>query len=408
MALYSYIAFNRKGKEEKGVIDASSVNSAKIKLKGLGLYVKQIKEDKQKQQRELFPFLTKFTQKITRKEVGLFVKQLSSLLGAGLPLDQALKSIVEQTENKVFAKVIVEIRASITEGTSLSEAIRKHPEIFPNQYSSLISVGEKTGEYEVTLDRLAELEEKSSSLKSKVQVAMIYPLIMGALSLFVTIFLLTVVIPQIQELFMQFDAQLPLITRVVIGLSNLIVHYWWLLILIIFAFFYLFIRFKATKKGKVFLDKLVVRIPLIGDMKKKVMVSDFARNLSVLLTNGVPLVSSLQIVNSIVEHSIFKDELSQSITKVKEGGSFSDSLKESVILPTMVLGMISAGEKSDKIPQMMNKLSEIYDEEVDNVIKSMTQSLEPIMIIIMGGLIFTIMAAIMTPMYQLTQQLQSL
>ena len=408
MALYSYIAFNRNGKEKKGVIDANSLNSAKSKLKSLGLYVKYIEIDKKHRKGSITTLFSKFNQRISRRDVGLFIKQLSFLLGAGLPLDQALKNIIEQVENENFAKILVEIRADVTEGDSLSKAIKKHPEVFTNQYPSLISVGERTGQYEATLDRLAELEEKSSNLKSKVQVAMIYPLIMGLLSLFVTIFLLTVVIPQIQELFLQFDAKLPLITRIVIGLSNLIVNYWWLLLLIVSGLFYSFIRFKSTPKGKLLLDRYMIRMPLLGNMKKKVMISDFARNLNILLNNGVPLVTSLQIVSSIIENSIFEDELKKSIDRLKEGDSLSNALKDSSILPVMVTSMIAAGEKSDKIPQMMEKLSQIYDDEIDNVIKSLTQSLEPIMIIIMGGLIFTIMAAIMTPMYQLTQQLQKL
>jgi len=408
MPLYTYVAFSKKGKEEKGIVDANNLQGARNKLKAKGLYVRTITEDKEKKDRELFPFLSKLLYRIPRKEVGLFARQLGTLLGAGIPLDKSLSNIIDQVENEFFKKVIIEIKGAITEGSSLSGAMEKHPDIFPSQYPSLISVGEKTGEYETTLNRLADLEEAATELKSKVQVAMIYPLIMGALSLFVAVFLLAVVIPQIQELFSQFDAKLPLITRIVIGLSNLIINFWWLLILGFGGSIYAFIRFKNSESGKKKWDVFVLQIPVFGTLFKKVLISSFTRNLGVLLTNRVPLITSLQIVSRIVNNYIFQTEISTAIEKIKEGAKLSDSFQGSKILSPMVIGMVSAGEISDKVPEMMNKLADIFDEEVNNAVKSMTQSLEPIMIVVMGGLIFTIMAAIMTPMYKLTKEIQNL
>jgi general secretion pathway protein F len=408
MALYTYIAVNRKGKEEKGIIDANSVQNARGKLKSKGLFVKSIAADREKEEKELFPFLAKFFYRIPRKEIGLFTKQLGTLLGAGIPLDRSLGNIIDQTENPNFKKIIIQMKADITEGTSLSESMKKHPDIFPEQYPSLVSVGERTGNYELTLNRLADLEEKSNNLKSQVQVAMVYPLIMGSLSMFVSVFLLTVVIPQIQELFAQFDAKLPLITRIVIGLSNLLINFWWAIILGFISVYYVFSRWKTSVEGKKKWDSFILKVPVFGNMLKKVMISNFARSLAVLLVNRVALISSLQISSKIVSNHIFEKEISTAVERIKEGGKLSESFQDSQILPQMVLGMIGAGEVSDQVPQMMEKLSEIYEGEVNNAIKSMTQSLEPIMIIVMGGLIFTIMAAIMTPMYKLTQELQNL
>ncbi|MBK7056366.1 MAG: type II secretion system F family protein [Leptospiraceae bacterium] len=408
MALFTYVAFNKTGKEVKDIIEANNLQGARNKLKAKGLYVRVIKEDAEKKERELFPFLAKFLYRIPRKEVGLFVRQLGTLLGAGIPLDRSLNNISEQIENRNFKKVIMDIRAGITEGQSLSQAMARYPDVFPDQYSSLISVGEKTGEYENTLIRLADLEEAANDLKSRVQVAMIYPLIMGMVSLFVAVFLLVVVIPQIQELFSQFEAELPLITRIVIGISSAIINFWWLMIGSVFGAYYAFNRFKTSEEGKKKWDRFFLKVPVFGTLTKKVLISTFARNLSVLLINRVPLIVSLSIVAKIVGNYIFQVEIQTAIDKIKEGGKLSDSLQGSVILTPMVLGMISAGEASDTVPKMMDKLSDIFDKEVDNAIKSMTQSLEPIMIIVMGALIFTIMAAIMTPMYKLTQEIQNL
>jgi type II secretory pathway component PulF len=340
--------------------------------------------------------------------VGLFSKMLGTLLGAGIPLDRCLMSIIDQVENVYLKKVIIEMRADITEGLSLSESMKKHPTVFPDQYPSLIAVGESTGNYEDTLHRLAELEEKSAELKSKVQVAMIYPVIMGALSLAVSVFLLIVVIPQIEQLFASFNATLPLITRIVIGLSYFLTNYWWLIIISLIGGSLGFAKWKATENGIKVWDRFLLKVPVIGSLLKKVLVSNFARNLSILLMNRVPLIVSLNIVSDVVNHTVFREEITAAIIKIKEGGKLSDSLQGSQILSQMVLGMLNAGEASDKVPEMMTKLSEIYESEVDTAIKSLTQSLEPIMILVMGGIIFTIMAAIMTPMYKLTQEIQNM
>ncbi|MCB1140732.1 MAG: type II secretion system F family protein [Leptospiraceae bacterium] len=408
MALYQYTAFNKKGKEEKGIIDANSLLAARNKLKAKGLYVRTMVEDHEKKEREMFPALSRILYRIPRKTVALFVRQLGTLIGAGIPLDRSINNIIDQTENQNFKKVAIEMKTAITEGSSLSQAMEKHPTVFPRQYPSLISVGERTGEYEKTLMRLADLEEASLELKNKVQVAMIYPFIMGLLSMSVAIFLLTVVIPQIQELFSQFDAELPLITRVVIGLSYVLTHYSLLILAVIFGVIFGIYKFKNSKSGRPKWDSFVLSIPIFGSLTRKVLVSNFARNLSVLLGNRVNLIVSLEIVGIAVSNSIFESEIKSAVMKIKEGGKFSDAFAGSQILTPMVLGMIAAGELSDTVPKMMDKLADIYDSEVNNAIKSMTQSLEPIMIVVMGGLIFTIMAAIMTPMYKLTQEIQNL
>jgi general secretion pathway protein F len=406
MPLFTYTAFNKRGKEEKGLIDANNIQAARSKLKAKGLYVKNIQEDQEKKERELFPFLAKLLYRIPRKDVGIFSKQLGTLLGAGIPLDKSLSSIVDQTENIPLRKVIIQMKADITEGMSLSDSMKKYPEVFPEQYPSLISVGEQTGDYEMTLNRLADLEEKSNEIKGKVQVAMVYPFIMGGLSVLVTIFLMIVVIPQIKELFDDFEQELPPITQIVIWISDTLVSYGvWIfigVILVIFGFVY----YKNTPDGKKSWQTFVLKIPLFGVLIKKVMISNFARSLAVLLQNRVPLLSSLVIVGRIVNNIVFQREIDDAIVKVKEGGKLSDSLQNSEILPQMVIGMIAAGEVSDTVPQMMSKLAEIYEREADNTIKSLTQSLEPIMIIVMGSLIFGIMVSIMLPMYTLAQNVQ--
>ncbi|EQA43740.1 type II secretion system protein F [Leptospira broomii serovar Hurstbridge str. 5399] len=408
MALYTYIAFNRKGKEEKGIIDAPNIQSARTKLKSKGLYVRLISEDTERKDRELFPFLANLLYRVPRKVIGMFCRQLGTLVGAGIPLDKSLANIVEQTDHEVFRKVVVAMQADITEGSSLSDAMKKHPQIFPNQYPSLVSVGERTGDYETALIRLAEMEEKNQELKSKVTTSLVYPIIIFVLLFAVVIFLLTTVVPQIEQLFIQFDAPLPLITKIVIGSSRIVTDWWFLLFPLLIITISGFLYYKSTPDGKLAWERFILKIPIISGLSKKVLISNFARNLGILLTNRVPLIISLQIVEQIVDHTIFGEEIRNAASRIREGEKLSSSFLSSEILPQMVLGMMSAGEVSDRVPEMMNKLAEIYDSEVDNSLKAMTQAIEPLMLVFMGFAIGIIMASIIVPMFSLTQNLKGI
>ncbi|EPG75872.1 type II secretion system protein F [Leptospira fainei serovar Hurstbridge str. BUT 6] len=408
MALYTYIAFNRKGKEEKGIIDAPNIQSARTKLKSKGLYVRLISEDTERKDRELFPFLANLLYRVPRKVIGMFCRQLGTLVGAGIPLDKSLANIVEQTDHDVFRKVVVAMQADITEGSSLSDAMKKHPQIFPNQYPSLVSVGERTGDYETALIRLAEMEEKNQELKSKVTTSLVYPIIIFVLLFGVVIFLLTTVVPQIEQLFIQFDAPLPLITKIVIGSSRIVTDWWFLLFPLLIISISGFLYYKSTAEGKLAWERFILKIPIISGLSKKVLISNFARNLGILLTNRVPLIISLQIVEQIVDHTIFGEEIRNAASRIREGEKLSSSFLSSEILPQMVLGMMSAGEVSDRVPEMMNKLAEIYDSEVDNSLKAMTQAIEPLMLVFMGFAIGIIMASIIVPMFSLTQNLKGI
>ncbi|PKA19652.1 type II secretion system F family protein [Leptospira haakeii] len=408
MALFTYTAFNKKGKEEKGIIDAPNIQSARAKLKSKGFYVRQISEDAERKDRELFPFLAKLLYRVPKKIIGLFSRQLGTLLGAGIPLDKSLSSIIEQTDHEVFRKVVIAMQADITEGSSLSDSMRKHPDVFPNQYPSLVSVGERTGDYETALMRLAEMEEKNLQLKGKVTTALVYPGIIFCLLQIVIIFLLTTVVPQIEHLFIEFNATLPLITQIVIGSSRILTGYWFLIFPMIGAGVVGFFFYKSTPEGKEKWEKFVLRIPIIRTLNKKVLISNFARNLGILLTNRVPLIISLQIVEQIVNHSVFGQEIRNACDRIREGEKLSAAFTGSEILPQLVLGMMSAGEVSDRVPEMLNKLAEIYDQEVDSALKNATQAIEPLMLVFMGFAIGIIMAAIIVPMFSLTQNLQGI
>lgn len=408
MPIYRYNAFNRKGKEEKGIVDASSPAAARRVLRGKGLYVKVLEEDQEKKDRELFPFLAKILYRVPRRDVGLVARQLGTLLNAGLPLDRSLANIIDQTENEYLKKALIEVRSKVVEGEKLSEALKRHPAIFPPLYYNLISVGERTGTYEDSLLRLADLEESNEQLRLKVTTALFYPIIMLSLLGAILVFLLAVVFPQIQQMFVQMNAELPLITRIVLSASNMLTTPWKVLtvVLIVGGISYFFQRWKATPEGSVAYENFMLKVPVVGSLKRKVVLARFSRNLGVMLANRVPLITALQVVSQVVEHRIFEKEVETAIVRIKEGSKMTEGFADSTIVTHMLMGMLSAGEVSDTVPEMINRIADVLDQEVDAAIQKMSTLLEPAMIVLMGGAIVIIMAAILLPMYNLTKQLQ--
>lgn len=407
MPIYKYSALNRNGKLVKGVIDAQNAAQARKLLRSRNLFVKTLEEDIEVRERELFPFLSKFIYRIPRKDIALFARELGTLLEAGIPLEKSLANIIEQTENLYLKKALIQIRNDVLQGESLSRAIAKHSTVFPEIYSQIIQIGEQTGNYETSLLRLADLEEANLKLRNKVLTAMFYPLVMLFFLGAILVFLLSVVVPQIQEMFIQLNIELPLITRLVIGFSNLFLSY---RILFVFLFaglvIFLFQRWYNTQEGRRKVEAFLLGIPLLGGVLRKVLLARFSRNLGVMLESRVPLLTSLQIVAGIVGNSLFREEILSAIEKIKEGYRISEAFQNSRILTYMVKGMLAAGESSDTLDKMVLKISDILEDEIDATIQRFSTLIEPVMIILTGVFIAIIMSAILLPIYNLTRYIE--
>ncbi len=407
MPIFHYQALDRKGRKNKGIIDAPHLTSARSILRGRGLYPRSLKQDAEKRERELFPALTRLLYSVSRRDVAFFARRLGTLLEAGLPLDRSLANVLVQTENDYLKKALIEIRSDIVEGDTLSVAMQKHPSIFPPVYHHLVSVGEKTGTYEKSLLRLAELEESNEKLRSKIVSASIYPVIMLFLLGGILAFLLAVVFPQVKQLFLELDAELPLITKIVIGISDLVTSQWSILLIVAAGIaVYFFLQWKKKSPGREKWEKFVLGLPILGILVQKVLIARFSRNLGVMLESRVPLIAALQVVAKVVRHHIFSAEILDVTEKLKEGKSLSESFQKSSILNIMVLGMLSAGESSDTVPLMVSKVAEVTERDVETSVERASTLLEPIMIMVMGLMIVIIMTAILLPMYSLTNQLQ--
>ncbi|MDH4263792.1 MAG: type II secretion system F family protein [Spirochaetia bacterium] len=406
MPIYQYSAFDSSGKEVKGVIDAPNAQNAQGKLKKQNLYIKELKEDTAKRDRELFPFLSKIINRIPRKDIGLFARQLATLLGAGIAINDALSDIVEQTNNKQFQKIIIEVKSQIIEGKSLSESLAQHGDIFPPIYENMVKIGEATGNYESLLGRLADVEDKNADLRGKVTSSLVYPIIMLVMSIGTVLFLLTFVIPQITSIFKNFDAPLPLPTRIVMWWSDLMISTWPLMVFGILGAVYGVYAFKKTQAGKIKMDQFLIKMPVFGKLLIKLEVSRFTRNLGILLLSNVPLLKALEIVTATAGNEVFRKELQLASKKVEEGNKLIDSLKNSTFIPHMIKGMMSAGESTDRLGELTIKAADIQENELDTTIRGLTAALQPIIIVFLGGVVFFILISVMLPIFKLSSLIQ--
>lgn len=361
-----------------------------------------ISEVKRKAVEIKIPFL-KF-ESVPLKELAIYSRQLSVLIDAELPLIQSLTILSEQTKNKYFKKVINTIRADVEGGATLNQAKRKFPKVFDNLYCNLVASGEQSGSLDVMLRRLAEYLEQTVKLRAQVKQAMAYPSAVLIFSLVVTIFMLWKVVPVFSNIFLEMGAGLPTLTAVIVALSDIVQNYILFIVLGIVALIFLFRYIKRTEAGGRVVDSLTLRVPLFGKLLEKVALSRVTRTLSTLLSGGVPMLESLKITSSTAGNVIIEGHIMGARKQVAEGTSLTDALRETGRFPFMLVQMTGVGEATGSLDEMLAKLADFYDEEVEGSVAALLSILEPILLIFVGGLIGTIVISMYLPIFQLMQQ----
>ncbi len=398
MLNFSYEAKDPKtGKKVKAQVQAENEQAAAKLIRDQGLTPLSIEADKVGGSRRF--------RRIKTKDKVLFSRQLSTLINAGLPLVQSLRSVSQQTTNKAFKMVINQIITDVEAGTSFSAALEKHPTVFNRVYVSLIAAGEASGTLDTGLERLADQQEKDADIISKVRGAMIYPLIVLLVMLSVVTFMIVKVLPQVQSIYAGLPgASLPLITRILLFISNIMTHYWWALLigLVVLAFFGS--RWARTLGGRSIIDKAKMKAWPIGNLYMKMYMARFARTGTTLVGAGVPLLQVLEITAEAVDNVHISKSLHHAIEKVKGGKALSDSIDNDPNFLELVPNMLRIGEQSGAMETMMAKVADYYEKEVDNEIKNISTIIEPVMMIIMGIMAITIVAAILLPIYGLVNQ----
>lgn len=399
MLTYQYTARNpATGQQVKALVEAESEGSAAKLISGQGLVPVDIKLEGSGN----FGFMGKLTNHVKAKDRVLFSRQLSTLINAGLPLLQALRSVNKQTVSKPLKVVLTQIIGNVEGGATLSSSMAKHPRVFNQVYISLIAAGETSGTLDAALERLAIQQEKEADLNAKIRGAMTYPLIVLLVMGGVVGFMVVKVLPQVKVIYDGIKgASLPLITRILLAFSDFVIHFWWLVIIIVVVLAFLGTRWARTGPGKEVIDKAKMKAWPIGPLFMKVYMARFARTGTTLVASGVPLLQMLSITAEAINNVHIERSIKKASEKVKGGKSLADSIENDPNFLPLVPNMLRIGEQSGAIEQMMEKLADYYEKEVDNEVAAISSIIEPVMMVILGVVAFIIVAAVLLPIYSL-------
>jgi general secretion pathway protein F len=397
MPVYKYKAIDESGKAVQGVIDAESPKGATEKLKRQGVFLSSLHEAKEGRSRSFNPF-----KGIKISELAVTTRQFSTLISAGLPLEASLSALSEQTEDNKLGQVLAEVRERVSEGSSLANALSEHKDIFSDLYINIVKAGEASGSLDIVLLRLADFLETQAALTSRVKGALIYPMFMFFIGGGVLFFTMTYVIPRIAKIFEESQSSLPLMTLILIKISDFLNNYILLILLFVIILVFASIRFNRTDRGKMFFDRLMLKVPVFGKLTSMVAISRFTRTLGTLLSSGIPLLDALEIGEAVMGNKVYRKTLQKVRDNVREGSSLAQPLKESGVFPPLVTRMIAVGEQTGEMEAMLSKVADIYDQQVDTMVSTLTSLLEPVMIVIIGAVMAFIVFAVLLPIFNLT------
>jgi len=397
MPVYIWKGKNSLGEKRKGEVEAPDRAAALAQVKRLRIADPVIKE----KPKDLLAGVAFFQPKVTGKDVVIFTRQLSTMIDAGLPLVQALEILEKQQENVTFKKILNSIRADVEAGSTMADAMRKHPKVFDNLFTNMIEAGETGGILDTILSRLAVFMEKAMALSKKIKGAMTYPTICLSLSVIILAVILIFVIPVFSEMFTSFGKALPLPTQIVIDLSNFVKAYILYIIIALIALVFAFKKFYDTEKGRLSVDRILLVSPLVGELLRKVAVSKFTRTLGTMLHSGVPILEALQVVARTANNKVVERAVYRVADSIAEGRPIAEPLEESGVFPNMVVQMIRVGESVGALDTMLDKIADFYDEEVDQAVDNITSAIEPLMMVVLGGLIGGVVIAMYLPIFQI-------
>jgi len=405
MPVYEYKALDKNGKSRKGIIDADSSSAARKKLRAGGNYPIAIQESSARSRRREGRGAASlgFFERVKSKEIHIFTRQLATLLGAKIPLVPSLNSLISQTTNPAFKKIIAQIKESVNEGNTLNGAMAEHPRVFSNIYLNMVRAGEASGSLDIVLERLADFGEKQEALKGRLSAALIYPCVMALICVGVLFILITYIIPNITQVFVEMDQLLPLPTRILIGVSDFLSAYWLVVVVFLVAVIAAGRLFIRSRYGRRLWDYLLLRMPVTGAVLQKIILTRFASTLGSLLESGVGLIASMEIVKTIMNNSQISQVVDDAIVQIREGKSITVSLGNSPWFPPMFVQMVGVGEQAGSLEKMLTKVADAYEREVESAVMGMTALIEPIMIVGMGGVVGVIILSILLPIFEMNQ-----
>lgn len=401
--LYAYKARNLSGNLVSGRVEAEDQGAAISLLREKNFFVVEIKPVRSLS----LDFSKLLGFKIKVKDLAVFCRQFATMSEAGIPLLQCLNILAQQTENKQLRKILQEVVTDVEKGKSLSEAFRSHREHFPEIFLNMLVAGEISGTLDVALGRLATHFERENELREKIKSAMTYPLVVAGMAFLAVIALLVLVVPIFVDIFTQMGATLPLPTRILIAVSNLLSKFWYLIVFGLVALFFGLKKLAATERGKKFVDNLVLRLPVFGPLVKKAVVARFARTLATLLRSGIPLIQSLETVEAVTGNTIAAQEIAAARANIREGERMAPIFLQSKIFPPMAVHMLAVGEESGAVDDLLDRAAMFYEQEVEAMIGRLSSLVEPFLIAGVGLMVAFIALSIYLPLFSMAGAMQA-
>lgn len=426
MPNFQYAALDAKGEETTGLIPANSEAEAIQQLRSKGLYPTQISEEGKgkkgaktvaplKRSAKAKPKASKSNLggRVKPKNLMIFTRQLATLIDSGLPLLRSLTVLEKQEPNPVLRATVAALAENVQSGSTFSESLAQHPKIFNKLYVNMVKAGELGGVLEVVLNRLAEYQEKAQKLKNKIVSAMVYPVIVMFIAVAILVFLMIFIVPKFKEMFANTDQELPLISQIVFGTSEFFLARPLILPNIVFVFIavgigiFFFNVWGNTKGGRRIIDNMKLRMPILGDIQRKSAVSRFSRTLGTLVTSGVPILQALNITRDTAGNVVISRAIEKVHEAVKEGETIVTPLQASGVFPNMVISMVDVGEETGQLPEMLLKVADVYDDEVDNAVTALTSILEPLMIVFLALIVGSVVFALFLPLIKMISTMGS-
>ena len=394
MAQYQYVAVTRNGDSTKGNIEAKNIEAAKLMLQTNGLTPISVKAQ---------GFFSKdFSlggdKKVTKRDLSVFCRQFTSILNAGVTVVEALNMLADQTTNKTLSKTLRKTSESVQQGETLAVSMSKHPKIFPEMFVNMVEAGEVSGSLEEAISRMGTQFEKSAKLAGIIKKAMIYPIAVVAIALVVLIVMSTAVVPKFAEMFASMGTELPGSTKAVMALADFLINKWWLLLIIIAATIIGLKMFGKTDKGKEVFGTIAIKVPFIGQVNIKTQSASFARTMSTLVSSGMGISQSLEICAKAMKNILYRNALIKAKQEVEQGVNLSVPIRRAKVYPTLVPNMIAIGEETGNIESMLDKVAEYYEEEAELATQSMSELMQPVIIVVLGGLVGWMVLAMYQPM----------
>ena len=391
MAAFNYKVVDKNGKNKKGTIEAPNRDGAEKKLKADGYAIMSLTEQNS-------PFSGGLIKKkVKSKDLAVFCKQFSAVIRAGVTIISALELMGDQIENKTLQRAVMDAKTYVEKGGTLADALRVNSEVFPPIMINMVAAGELSGNLEICLDRLTEHFEKDNALSAKIKGAMTYPIVVFIVMIIVVIVVMVMVIPNFSSMFAEMGTQLPLATRIMVAASNFIIHKWWLLIIIVAAIVVGCKAFKRSSVGEQLFANMAIKMPIFGNLTIKSACSRFARTMSTLMASGISMIDAVEQVAKMMDNKIIRDGLLDAKTQVAKGIPLSKPLKDMEMLPPMLSAMTKIGEETGDIEEMLSKVADYYDEEVEEATNKLTAAMEPLIMVVLACIVGMIVAAVYGP-----------